>query len=64
MTEDLIDQMNAEFVEDGVNFRFMRKDESAVFARWFTQQLELLPTLDKHGQPPERKTNRQATTSE
>ena len=63
MTNDLIDQMNSEFLRDGVGFRFMREEESAVFHRDFTLQLELLPTLDKHGQPPERKINRQATTS-
>ena len=58
MTEDLIEQMNEEFIRDDIGFRFMRKEESAVFATWFTQQLELLPTLDKHGQPPEQPTNR------
>ena len=54
MTNDLIDKMNAEFVRDGIGFRFMREEESAEFATGFTLQLELLPTLDKHGQPPER----------
>ena len=63
MTNDLIDQMNSEFLRDGIGFRFMREEESAGYARWFTLQLELLPTLDKHGQPPERQINRQATTS-
>ena len=63
MTNDLIDQMNSEFLRDGVEFRFMREEESAVFHRDFTLQLELLPLLDKNGQPPQRKTNRQATTS-
>ena len=57
MTNDLIDQMNSEFIRDGVNFRFMTKEESAGFAPWFTLQLELLPTLDRYGQPPERQTN-------
>ena len=63
MTNDLIDQMNSEFLRDGVGFRFMREEESAEFARGFTLQLELLPTLDKHGQPPERQTNRETGTS-
>ena len=56
--------MNSEFLRDDVNFRFMREEESAMFHRELTLQLELLPTLDKNGQPPERKTNRQAETSE
>ena len=50
-TSEEIDKMNEEFVRDGLNFRIMTAEESAAYNIGWEEQLELLPLLNRYGQP-------------
>jgi len=50
-TSEEIDRMNEEFVKDGLNFCIMTAEESAEYNIGWEEQLELLPLLNRYGQP-------------
>ncbi len=52
--DEVWEAMNQEFINSGENFRIMTDSESKDFQsqyKDFTQQLELLPLLNRYGQP-------------
>jgi len=52
--DEVWEAMNQEFIDSGENFRIMTDSESKDFQsqyKGFTQQLELLPLLNRYGQP-------------
>jgi len=51
--DEIWNTMNQEFIDSGEDFRIMTESESKEFQSQhpFTQQLELLPLLNRYGQP-------------
>jgi hypothetical protein len=46
-----IDRMNQEFIDEGTQFHIMTAPEAANYMSGWEQQLELLPLLNRYGQP-------------